>query len=132
MPDVIAPPIIGAAMRFITSAPDCVTGDHMIGSRPNKMAQTVMTFGRMRLHRAFNDGGMQIGHCIHSPCGPESFPCLVQIEQHDDARFGTQTGQGDEPHPHRHAHVVTEQIQKPKRADQRERHGQQNDDRFDD
>ena len=40
MPDVIAPPIIGAAMRFITSAPDSVTGDHMIGIRPNKIAQT--------------------------------------------------------------------------------------------
>ena len=36
------------AMRFITSAPVCVTGDHIIGSKPKRIAQTVMIFGRMR------------------------------------------------------------------------------------
>ena len=46
--DVTTPPIIGAAIRFITSAPACVAGDHMIGSNPNNIAQTVMTLGRMR------------------------------------------------------------------------------------
>src|SRR5690242_18000777 len=47
-PDVTTPPIMGAAMRFITSAPDWVVGDHMIGSSPNRIAQIVITFGRMR------------------------------------------------------------------------------------
>ena len=37
---------MGAAMRFITSAP--VPVDHMIGSRPMKAAQTVMALGRTR------------------------------------------------------------------------------------
>lgn len=37
------PPIIGAAMRFIASAPASVAGDHMIGSSPNRIAHTVMT-----------------------------------------------------------------------------------------
>ena len=39
---------MGAVMRFITSAPLCVVGDHMMGSKPNRMAQMVITLGRMR------------------------------------------------------------------------------------
>jgi hypothetical protein len=38
---------MGAAMRFITSAP--VPVDHMMGKRPMKAAQTVMALGRTRL-----------------------------------------------------------------------------------
>ena len=45
---LITPPIIGVAMRFITSAPACKAGDHMIGSRPKSMAQTVIILGRIR------------------------------------------------------------------------------------
>ena len=48
MAEVMMPPIIGVAMRFITSAPACRAGDHMIGSRPKRIAQTVMIFGRIR------------------------------------------------------------------------------------
>ena len=40
------PPIIGAAIRFITSAPADV--DHMIGSSPMNAAATVISFGRAR------------------------------------------------------------------------------------
>ena len=42
----IMPPIIGAAMRFITSAPAPV--DHMMGSKPPVIAATVIIFGRTR------------------------------------------------------------------------------------
>src|SRR5581483_4475760 len=45
--EVKMPPIIGAAMRFITSAPLPV--DHMIGTSPRNITETVMTFGRRRL-----------------------------------------------------------------------------------
>ena len=38
------PPIMGAAIRFITSPP--APTDHMIGSSPNNMQATVITFGR--------------------------------------------------------------------------------------
>ena len=44
----MTPPIIGAAMRFITSAPLCVVGDHMMGSKPKRIAQMVIILGRMR------------------------------------------------------------------------------------
>jgi large-conductance mechanosensitive channel len=46
MNEVTMPPIIGAAMRFMTSAP--APADHMIGARPINMHATVMNFGRMR------------------------------------------------------------------------------------
>ena len=46
MNDVKRPPIIGAAIRFITSAPAPV--DHMIGTRPKNAQATVITFGRTR------------------------------------------------------------------------------------
>ena len=45
MAEVTTPPIIGAAIRFMTSAPACVVGDHMIGSSPNRIAQTVIILG---------------------------------------------------------------------------------------
>ena len=44
--DDTMPPIIGTAMRCITSAP--VPWLHMIGSRPAMMAATVIIFGRTR------------------------------------------------------------------------------------
>ena len=40
------PPIIGAAIRFITLAP--VPLDHMIGKSPAMIAVTVMILGRTR------------------------------------------------------------------------------------
>ncbi len=43
---VIIPPTIGAAIRFITSAP--VPWLHIIGSNPRKMAEAVITTGRTR------------------------------------------------------------------------------------
>ena len=48
MAEVTTPPIIGAAILFITSAPAWVAGDQRIGSKPNKIALTVITLGRMR------------------------------------------------------------------------------------
>ena len=41
------PPTMGAAMRFITSAP--VPVDHMMGKRPMNMHPTVITLGRTRM-----------------------------------------------------------------------------------
>lgn len=43
------PPIIGVAMRFITSDPLCVAGDYRMGTSPKRIAQTVMILGRSRL-----------------------------------------------------------------------------------
>ena len=45
--DVNRPPTIGAAMRFMTSAPAPV--DHMIGTSPKNAHATVIILGRTRL-----------------------------------------------------------------------------------
>ena len=44
--EVTRPPTIGAAMRFITSAPDPVA--QRSGTRPKSIVATVMIFGRTR------------------------------------------------------------------------------------
>ncbi len=44
MAEVTIPPIIGIAIRFMTSAPASVTGDHMIGSNPRRIAETVISW----------------------------------------------------------------------------------------
>ena len=46
MKDVMIPPTIGAAIRFITSAPEPV--DHMMGKSPIRIAITVIILGRTR------------------------------------------------------------------------------------
>jgi len=46
MVELTIPPIIGAAMRFMTSAPVPVV--HMIGSKPPMIAATVIILGRTR------------------------------------------------------------------------------------
>ena len=48
------PPIMGAAIRFMTSAP--VPVDHIMGMRPINMVATVMSFGPQTLDRTFKDG----------------------------------------------------------------------------
>ena len=44
--ELTMPPIMGAATRFITSAPVPVV--HMIGNKPPMIADTVIIFGRTR------------------------------------------------------------------------------------
>ena len=44
--EVMSPPTMGAAMRFITSAPELVA--HSSGTRPINIVATVISFGRTR------------------------------------------------------------------------------------
>lgn len=46
MVELIIPPTIGAAMRFMVSPP--VPWLHMIGNKPAMIAETVIIFGRTR------------------------------------------------------------------------------------
>ena len=43
------PPIMGAAIRFMTSAPLSLAPAHIIGNNAIKVVNTVMTLGRIRL-----------------------------------------------------------------------------------
>ncbi len=47
MVEVMTPPIMGVAMRFMTSAP--VPWLHRMGASPATMTQAVMALGRTRL-----------------------------------------------------------------------------------
>src|SRR5207237_9047392 len=82
------------------------------------------------LHGAFDDGEVKVAHRVHAAETAKSFPGMVQVEQHDDASLGIETGEGDKVDPYRHAHVVTEHVEKPKCSYERERHGQQHDQRL--
>ena len=110
------PPIIGVAIRFMTSAPAWVTGDHMIGISPKRIAHTVMIFGPERctapslLPRADRPS-------LHAPCGAELFPRVIEIEQHHDAGLGIEAGERDQTDPDCDAHIVAEQVEKPEGAD---------------
>ena len=106
MAEVTIPPIIGVAIRFITSAPACVAGDHMIGSRPNRMAQTVMTFGRIRWTAPSMTASCRSLEIIHPAFGAEFFPGLIEVQKHDDPGLGVEPGEGDDADPDRNAHVV--------------------------
>ena len=56
------PPIMGAAIRFITSAP--VPVDHMMGINPSDMVATVMNLGRMRLAAPLRMASAQISQTV--------------------------------------------------------------------
>ena len=51
----------------------------------------------------------------------------IEIEQHEDPGLGIDPEQGDEPDPDPDAHVVTEEVEQPDRADGGERHCQDDD-----
>src|SRR5216684_5750479 len=83
------PPIIGTAMRCITSAP--VPWFHMIGSRPAMMADC----HHQRTHAltpAAHDCGMEIFVCERSAfgcaLGLQVRERLVEIDQHHHAGLG--------------------------------------------
>ena len=101
------PPIIGAAMRFITSAP--VPCDHMMGARPTNMVATVMNFGRMRFTAPCTMASRRSRGVPHQPGQPPLLVRQVQIEQHEDAGFRIHAHQRDQPHPDSDAHVVAQQ-----------------------
>ncbi len=88
--EVTTPPIIGAAMRFITSAPDWVVGDHMIGNETEQDGADRHDLGADALHRALDDGGVQVGLERMRAGGGEFVPGVVEVEEHDDAGLRVQ------------------------------------------
>ena len=83
------------------------------------------------LHGAVHDRLLQIAAaCAGGPARRRFVVGEVEIEQHEDAGLGVHAHQRDQPHPHADAHVVAEQVQQPDRADGRERHRQQDDQRL--
>src|ERR1035441_6714221 len=117
------PPIMGAAMRFITSAPAPVL--HMMGASPTNMVATVMTLGRMRLMAPWTIASRRSATEFMPARQAALFVRQFQVEQHEHSRLGIDAHQRDQPHPYADAHVVAQQVEQPDGADPRERHGQQ-------
>jgi hypothetical protein len=84
--EVITPPIIGVAIRCITSAPAWLAGDHMMGSRPERIALTVMIFGRIRCTAPLT-ASYKSERDRFRPWVTNLLPRLIKVEQHDHARF---------------------------------------------
>ena len=61
---------------------------------------------------------MQVAHTVHPSGSAKFFPGMIEIEQHDHAGLGVDSGESDESNPDRDAHVVTEQPEEPERADE--------------
>ncbi len=121
MTEVITPPAMGAAIRFITSEP--VPALHMMGSRPAMMTDAVMTFGRTRCTAPWSMALFRSPQRFHESLCLRICKGMVEVEQHYHAGLGIQAGQRDHAHPHCQTHVVTEQINTPDRAYERKRDG---------
>ena len=76
----------------------------------------------------------RIAQVVHIPHGAVFLPLLVgevEVEEHDDAGLGIEPGERDDADPYGHAEVVTEEVDRPERADERERNRQKDDRGFD-
>ena len=78
----------------------------------------------------FNSGVLEVIHGVHATGGAELVPGVIEIQKHDNPGFGIESRQCDEANPDGDAHVVSQQVEKPERPDEREGDGEQNDRRF--
>lgn len=117
---VTMPPTMGAAMRLIVSEP--------VPPPPHDREQTRQNhrdghgLGPDSLHRALLDRVVQQFLGSNRAGGETRFPRVLEVDQHDHAELRRQAGQGDKPDAGRHGGVVSEQVQEPDPA--REREGQ--------
>src|SRR5574343_926846 len=88
------------------------------------------------LDGAFHDGGVEIGGqglaTFGGATGLHLDPGVIEVDQHDDAGFGSDAGQRDEADGRGDRQVVAEPPHQPDAADQRERHREHDDQRFGD
>jgi len=113
------PPIIGAAILFITSDP--VPTDHMMGTSPRNVVATVMNLGPETLDRPVADHFLQIAQRPQPAFLLRLLIGKVEIEKHEDSGLRVHPQQRDQPHPDPDAHVISEQVKKPEGADGGER-----------
>ena len=127
--EVTSPPTIGAAMRFMTSAPEPVA--HSSGTRPISIVATVISLGRTRCTVPSMCAAMMSSRSRICPARLAALEGVVDVDDHHDAGLGGQPDQGDDADPDRRRQPVVEQPQQPDAADQRERDRQQHDQHLD-
>jgi hypothetical protein len=91
------PPTIGAAIRFITSAP--VPEAHMTGSRPINRRQHGHQLGPDALRRALDDRLAQVLEARKPPFLAPPAPGERQVEQHHHSGLGVEPGERDQADP---------------------------------
>ena len=132
--ELTMPPIIGTAMRCMTSEPVPVL--HRIGSRPAMIAVTVIILGRTRSTAPSTIAALRSARVNGRPSAAQMrvplFQRLIEIDQHHHAGLGGDAGQRDEAHGDGHAHVEAHPPHEPQPADQREGQRQHDDQRLGD
>ena len=119
---------MGAAIRFITSAPAPV--DHMIGTSPKKAQATVMTLGRTRLTAPCMMASFRSSRLRIASGRLRLVVGEVEVQEHEDAGLGVESQQGDQADPDADRDVVAEGVEQPDRADRGKGHGEQHDERL--
>ena len=129
--DETMPPIIGTAMRRITSDPAPTL--QRIGKRPAMMATTVIIFGRTR------STAPAIIARRTSACASRGLPAgigcsltqrVIEIDEHHHAGLGRDAGKRDKADSNGNAHIVAEPPHEPGAADEREGDRQHDDERL--
>ncbi len=109
MVEVSTPPTMGAAMRFMMSAPVPVL--NMMGTRPARMTLTVMILGRMRLTAPSMMEPLRSLPVVQPAFPLPSVIREIEVEEHDHPGLGIEPGERDDAHPHGDAQVVTQEIE---------------------
>ena len=126
------PPIIGTAMRCITSAP--VPWLHRIGRQPSHDGGDRHHLGTHALDRPFHDRAIQIVVRKAASFGDASrlslFERIVEIDQHHHAGLGGDAGERDEANSDGNRKVEAEPPHQPEAADQGEGHREHDDERL--
>jgi hypothetical protein len=121
--ELITPPTIGAAMRFITSA-RCHGSTRGMAAGRTESKGTVMFLGRMRCAGALDDRFRRSRRSRIAPRATRSAR-RDEVEQHQLPGLRVEPGERSS-HPHRDAEVVVQQPSS-RTPHQRERHCQQHD-----
>ena len=104
--DVKMPPIIGAAIRRMTSDPAPVY--HMMGTSPMNITATVITFGRRRFTAPSTMASLTSSRFLIRPTGLRLLVREVEVQEHEHAGLGVHAEEGDQADPHGDRHVVAE------------------------
>ena len=130
--DEIMPPIIGTAMRCMTSDPvpvaphDRQQSGHDGDDRHHLRAHALDRADMMASCRSSRVNGRPSA----SRCALDLLQRVIEIDQHHDAGLGGDAGQRDEAHGDGDRQVEAEPPHEPQPADQREGQRQHDDERF--
>ena len=108
------PPITGAAIRFITSAP--VPVDHMIGNQPEEHRGHRHELGPDAPGSPFYNCLTQARKIAKPALAPRLLVCEIKIKKHENTGLRVHAQQRHQSDPHANTKVVAQQVEQPDRA----------------